>query len=114
MPLVNVNITQQLDRESKEKLKQLCNDMIVEILGKPQKYIMVIVHDKEDIYFDGSNMPSAYLEVKSIGEFTPEQTKELSKRLCDHFEKLGIKSDRVYIEFNDAKRHLWGYNRSTF
>src|SRR3972149_971573 len=114
MPLVSVNVTQQLDRESKETLKKVYNDIIVEIMGKPQKYIMVIVRDKEDIYFDGSNLPSAYLEVKSIGEFTPEQTKELSKRLCDHLEKLGIKSDRVYIEFNDAKRHLWGYNRSTF
>jgi len=114
MPLVSVNVTQQLDRESKEKLKKVCNDIIVKVLGKPQKYIMVIVHDKEDIYFDGSNLSAAYLEVKSIGEFTPEQTKELSKRFCDHLERLGIKPDRVYIEYNDAKRHLWGYNGTTF
>lgn len=114
MPLVSISVSQQLDVESKELLKKICNDIIVELLGKPQKYIMVIVRDKEDIFFDGSNLPAAYLEVKNIGEFTPEKTKELSKRFCDHIEKLGIPPNRVYIEYNDAKRYLWGYNRTTF
>ena len=114
MPLVTVSVSIQMNAESKERIKKECNDIIVQLLGKPQKYVMVIVRDKEDIFFDGSNLPAAYLEVKSIGEFTPDKTKELSVRFCDLLEKLGIQPDRVYIEYNDAKRHLWGYNRTTF
>lgn len=114
MPLVSVSVSSQLDIESKESLKKICNDIIIELLGKPQKYIMVLVRDKEDIFFNGSNLPAAYLEVKSIGKFTPEKTKELSERFCDHLENFGIQSDRVYIEYIDAKPYLWGYNRTTF
>lgn len=114
MPLVNVSVSNQLDNESKERLNKICNDIIFEVLGKPQKYIMVIVRDREDIFFDGSNLPAAYLEVKSIGVFTPEKTRELSERFCDNLEKFGIQPERVYIEYNDAKHYLWGYNRTTF
>ena len=27
---------------------------------------------------------------------------------------LGVPADRVYIEFADAKRHMWGWDGGTF
>ncbi len=39
----------------------------------------------------------------------------MSQDFCQEIEStLGVSSDRIYIEFNDAQRHLWGWNGSTF
>jgi hypothetical protein len=64
--------------------------------------------------FAGSNDPLAYLELKSIGLPT-DRTTEFSQTLCDTLsQQLQIPTDRIYIEFSDAERHLWGWNGATF
>ncbi|MGD8630473.1 MAG: phenylpyruvate tautomerase MIF-related protein, partial [Gammaproteobacteria bacterium] len=58
--------------------------------------------------------PLAYLELKSIG--LPEsRTADLSRALCEMLaDAAGIDPDRVYIEFTDAPRKMWGWNSGTF
>ncbi len=64
--------------------------------------------------FGGNDAALAYLELKSIG--LPERkTRELSEALCTLLEEeVGIARDRIYIEFSNAERHLWGWNGTTF
>ncbi|MEC4984795.1 MAG: phenylpyruvate tautomerase MIF-related protein [Oscillatoria sp. PMC 1068.18] len=46
---------------------------------------------------------------------TPAQTEAMSKDFCQQItEKLGVPINRIYIEFNDAERHMWGWNGATF
>lgn len=65
--------------------------------------------------FAGNFDPVCYLEVKSIGNMTPSQTKAMSQEFCQQIsQKLGVPKERIYIEFADAKATMWGWNGSTF
>ena len=85
-----------------------------EMLGKPERYVMVSFRHNPHMLFEGKAEPLAYVELKSIG-LPAERSEELSRVLCDLLsERLGIPVDRIYIEFADAQRHLWGWNGATF
>lgn len=85
-----------------------------DMLSKPSQYIMVAVSDHMDMMFAGTTDPLAFMELKSIG--LPEnETKTLSAKICNLIGKtLDIPGDRMYIEFSNAQRHMFGWNRSTF
>ena len=114
MPLAMVKVSKELDSTVRSDLHKACNDHFVTVLNKPEKYIMVIIEDKKDIFFAGSTDPAAYVEIKSIGTFTPDVTTKLSQKFCSTLQEQGIPPERVYIEFKDAQRHMWGYNSATF
>ena len=65
--------------------------------------------------FGGTTDPVCYVEIKSIGTMKPEQTKAMSADFCQQIEsELGVEKNRIYLEFADAERHLWGWNGGTF
>ena len=66
------------------------------------------------LVFAGDNNPAAYLELKSIN--LPEsETAQISSALCELVsDQLGIDKNRIYIEFSNAERHMWGWNGATF
>lgn len=74
---------------------------------------MVALAPPVPMLFAGSNEPTAYLELKSIGLPEP-RTAELSKTLCHLMTELNISQNRVYIEFTDAPRAMWGWDGKTF
>ncbi|MCU7855695.1 MAG: hypothetical protein KZQ79_08400, partial [Candidatus Thiodiazotropha sp. (ex Lucinoma borealis)] len=44
-----------------------------------------------------------------------QKTTEFSQILCDLIQQqLHIPKQRIYIEFSNAERHLWGWNAGTF
>ncbi len=82
-------------------------------LGKPERYVMVSIQASVAMLFGGQGTPLAYLELKSIG-LQESQSTELSAMLCQLMNDYAIPSDRVYIEFTDAPRKMWGWNGGTF
>jgi len=62
----------------------------------------------------GSDEPLAFLELKSIG--LPESvTAGVSEALCQLVSsETGTSTERIYIEFTDAPRKMWGWNNGTF
>ena len=88
--------------------------LVASELGKPESYVMVALEDNTPMLFAGDDAPLAYLELKSIG--LPEsRTAQLSAALCQLMEEsIGVGKDRVYIEFADAPRKMWGWNGATF
>jgi len=112
MPLLSIRTNISLsDRSS---LASLASKTTANALGKPESYVMVAVEDQLTMLFAGSDEPTAYLELKSIS--LPEsETKTLSSALCQLInEQLDIEKNRIYIEFSNAERHMWGWNGSTF
>jgi len=90
------------------------SESLASLLGKPESYIMVMASHQDKMLFAGSSEPTAYLELKSIG-LPEDQTASLSAKLCELVEDLlGIARNRIYIEFSNAKRHLFGWNGGTF
>ena len=114
MPLLSIETNQALSAEQSETLLAEASRKVSELLGKPERYVMVSLRHTPHMRFAGENGPLAYLELKSIG--LPEAaTAELSAGLCELLSSAtGIPGDRIYIEFANAERHLWGWNGGTF
>ena len=114
MPYLRIQTNQSLHAEGRASLVTQASRTVAESLAKPEQYVMVAVEDGTPMLFAGSDAPAAYLELKSIG--LPEsRTTELSRALCELVQtEIGVSQDRVYIEFADAPRSMWGWNGATF
>jgi len=112
MPLLHIRSNTTIS--DKKAVALAASKQTAQLLSKPENYVMVIVDDQQHLIFAGNDQPAAYLELKSIN--LPEsQTTELSSALCDFIsEQLGIDNSRVYIEFSNAQRHMWGWSGATF
>jgi phenylpyruvate tautomerase PptA (4-oxalocrotonate tautomerase family) len=95
-------------------LKTLSSELARE-LGKPESYLMVSFENDAKMLFGGSNEPCCFAVLKNIGTFTPAQTERLSRLLTDLLSSaLAVPPSRIYLEFVDAKPHLWSHGGATF
>jgi phenylpyruvate tautomerase PptA (4-oxalocrotonate tautomerase family) len=114
MPLLKITTNQSLEQERMGELLKQASASVAAMLGKPERYVMISIEHNPRMLFAGSDEALAYLELKSIG-LPDDQTKQISHALCQLMEQqLGVRAERVYIEFSAAERHLWGWNSSTF
>ena len=114
MPLIQVH----LNTDAPSNLPAFQNrlsELVSQGLGKPEQYVMTRVCTNEAISFARTDSPAAYIELKSIGTMSPEQTQGLALQICTAVtDATDVSADRIYIEFADAERHLWGWNNKTF
>ncbi len=114
MPLLKIQTNVPVDDATANELLARGSATVAEQLGKPERYVMVSVEHNPHMLFAGSAEPLAYLELKSIG-LPGDRTADLSRALADLLgDSLDLAPDRVYIEFADAARHMWGWNGGTF
>ena len=114
MPLLKIQTNVDLPNGKTSLMLPQLSQAVAELLGKPEDYVMVCLETNRNMSFAGDTAPLAYLELKSIGLPEPK-TPTLSTTLCDLVEyHLGVNRDRIYIEFSNAARHLWGWNGTTF
>jgi len=114
MPFLKIQTNTTLPEAAARELAARASALVAEQLGKPERYVMVSVETNPVMQFAGSSDPLAYLELKSIG--LPESsTGDASRALCELVSSAtGIVPERIYIEFSDAARRMWGWNSSTF
>ena len=114
MPLLTITSTRKMDDARARELTRKASATVASILGKPERYVMVILNHNPQMLFAGDDAPLAYLELKSIG-LPEDRTAGLSHELCELVsQEMGVPGDRIYIEFSNAARHLWGWNNATF
>jgi len=114
MPYLKIQTNQTSTPDHAELLLGKASQLVATALGKPEQYVMVALAPPVPMLFAGSNAPTAYLELKSIG-LPSSLTRDLSQALCSLIEnELAISKERIYIEFADAPRPMWGWNGSTF
>jgi phenylpyruvate tautomerase PptA (4-oxalocrotonate tautomerase family) len=114
MPYLLIRTNRPVPQSRQQPLLARCSANVAEALGKPERYVMVSLETEAAMLFGDDDSPCAYLELKSIG-LPQERTAELSAILCELIGKeLDIPSERIYIEFADAARHMWGWNDATF
>lgn len=114
MPLLKIQSNQPVEAAQAEQLVSAASKLVAEQLGKPERYVMVALEPPVPMSFAGSTDPLAYLELKSIG-LPQDKTPAFSAALCSLInEQMGIDPERVYIEFADAPRAMWGWNNATF
>ncbi|MFQ5645013.1 MAG: phenylpyruvate tautomerase MIF-related protein [Thiogranum sp.] len=114
MPLLKIQTNKPVETAAQQSLISKASQAVADMLGKPERYVMVSLEQNPAMLFGGSDEPLAYLELKSIG--LPESaTADFSRTLATLLnEELGLPADRVYIEFADAPRAMWGWNGGTF
>ena len=114
MPYLMVQTNTSIDTEAAQAFISKASSTVSQLLGKSENYVMVSFQPPVSMTFAGTTAPAAFLELKSIG--LPENaTAEISNALCTLVSnELGIAQERVYIEFANDARHMWGWNGSTF
>ena len=112
MPVLHItsNSTTACNTQTLQQLSAL----VAQLLGKPERYVMVNYQHNDAMLFAGTEEPLAYCELKSLG-LTQSQTKPLSEALCSAIaEHFAIDQKRIYIEFSAPERSMFGWNGSTF
>jgi len=114
MPLAKLQTNASMNDVEQSTLSKGLSALVARELKKPESYVMVVIEPGTTMLFAGTNDPLCYLELKSIG--LPEsKTKDLSLAFCTYInEQLAIEKDRIYVEFSDAPRAMWGWNGGTF
>ncbi|TAJ13186.1 hypothetical protein DMA11_09830 [Marinilabiliaceae bacterium JC017] len=114
MPLFKLSTNKSIDSQKQQEFLQKASSLIAEKLGKNEQYVMTLCVPGLPMTFSGKEEHCAYCELKSIG-LQPNQTPVLSKAISLLIEEeLNIPSERIYIEFSNAERAYWGWNKSTF
>lgn len=114
MPVLKIQTNVEISEYTKLNLLHDASAKIAAILGKPERYVMVIIEPNPHMLFAGDDSPLAYLELKSIG-LPSDRTSEISEDLSNLInQQLSITADRIYIEFSNAERHMWGWSGGTF
>lgn len=114
MPYLKVRTNLSMGEDDKNEFLKQASDTVSQLLSKPERYVLIEIDSDKHLSMSGSTEPAAYVELKSIG--LPEKdTAGFSADLCDFLKQaLGLDPERIYIEFTNIPRHLWGWNRGTF
>ncbi len=114
MPYMKIDTNLSIDNETLQALLARVSSKVSTFLGKPERYVLIHINPGQALSFAGSQEPLAYIELKSIA-LPSEKTGQLSRELCDFLsDTLSIPPQRIYIEFSDIKRSMWGWNNKTF
>jgi len=115
MPAIRITGSLEINKTEKENILKDISDIVSNITGKTKKYITAIFQTPDAMISAESNDKSVFVEIKSIGALSPENTFSLSEKICTYFyEKYSVEKDRINIEFRDVERPMWGWNGKTF
>lgn len=113
MPHLRILTNKSLSEYKTEETIKKASSIVAEMLQKDESSVMVTIQDKEKMTFGGTTDYTAYLHLESIG--FKESPNTLAGKLCDFAEQqMGISQDRVYVNFEDLNRELYGWNGKTF
>src|SRR5579883_2284097 len=110
MPLIKVqtSVTEPDKATVEVLLKQLSASLAMHT-GKPESYIMTAFEPDLRMTFAGTFDPVCYIEVKSVGSFSPTQTQAMSADFSQQINQaIAVPINRIYIEFADGKGYMWG------
>jgi len=114
MPYFSIDTNQTPDESSTRELMTKASSFIAGLLGKPESYVMISIKPGTPLIFAGTHEPAAFVRLKSIG-LARESCGMFSEKICAFMDQeLGIPQDRIFIDFKDLERSLFGWNGNTF
>lgn len=114
MPYISIETNQSIDETAAAEFADKVSAFASEITGKPEQWIMVAFKPVTMMVYNRSHDPVAFVELKSIG-LPEERCTDFSRQICDFLStELDIPPERVYIEFKDLQRAMFGWNGKTF
>ena len=114
MPLLTIETNISLDNQDAQALCIRASAHAAALLGKPESYVLVSIRPGSIMSFAGNDSPCAMVELKSLG-LPEQQTASFSESLCNFITaETGIQASRIYIQFSNPERHMWGWDGRTF
>jgi len=114
VPVLTVHTTATIDDGAIPTLLTACSTTLAEAMAQPEGYVMTLFERADAMTMAGTSDPSCLVDVRSVVELTGDQTQAITARLCslvrDH---LGVEPNRVFVNFTDFRRAMWGFNGST-
>ncbi|GAB4838286.1 hypothetical protein Ancab_027814 [Ancistrocladus abbreviatus] len=115
MPTLNLFTNIPVDGVVASDILKDATKAVAKIIGKPERYVMVLINGAVPMAFGGTEEAAAYGELISIGGLGPSVNGKLSAVIAEILQtKLSIDSARFYIKFYDVERSYFGFNGSTF
>ncbi|KAI3839970.1 hypothetical protein MKX01_002593 [Papaver californicum] len=106
MPCLNLFTNVSLDEIDISSILSEASKSVANIIGKPESYVMIVVKGSIPMLFGGTDEPTAYGELVSIGGLNPDTNKKLSAAIATILEtKLSVPKSRFYLKFHDTKAH---------
>jgi phenylpyruvate tautomerase PptA (4-oxalocrotonate tautomerase family) len=114
MPYLSIETNRTVEEASTQAIMKKASSLIAGLLGKPESYVMISIKPETPLSFAGTDAPAAFIRLKSIG-LSKDRCVEFSEKICDFIDQeLGVPNNRVFIEFKDLERNLFGWNGKTF
>ena len=114
MPYINSTLTLKLTDKMTETLKSKLGEIISEIPGKSEEWLMVGFKDDHTLFFRGDKKETAaFVEIKIFGTADRKYKEIITSKVSTLFEEeLHIPKDSIYIVFDEIKD--WGWNGNMF
>ena len=114
MPYFNIDTNQELDEAFTQAVIKKASSFIAGLLDKPESYVMISIKPGTPLNFAGTNDPAAFVRLKSI-DLPKDRCAKFSEKICDFIDQeLGVPKARIFIDFEDLARSLFGWNGKTF
>lgn len=113
MPFIDCRVSVPLTDEKRNALKTKFGRAIA-LLHKPERYLMVQLSDKCDLYFAGERCGcGAYVAVSLFGKASSGDCEAMTGAVCTILEEeLAIPGDAVYVTYHPVSD--WGWNGADF
>ncbi len=114
MPYFSIQTNHPLTDDAAAALAKQASAHIADLVGKPEGYVMTAIKPGVTMTFGGSDAPTAFVEVKSLG-LTESRCSPLAEKISAFIQtELSIAPDRVFIDFVDLQRTWFAWNGKTF
>lgn len=114
MPCCQVATNVPAEHAGLDTLADSLSPKIAVALGKSEDYVQIVLQPGLTMRFGGSAEPTAFVKLVSLG-LPIEKANPLSALICAEVEAyLSVPPNRVFVEFVNAERELFGWNGKTF
>ena len=114
MPYFSIETNRPVDPVAKEAFLQKASAFAAGLVGKPESYVMTAVKDDLYMSFAGDMEPAAFVRLYSIGLPT-DRCAAFSEKICAFVEQeFQIPQNRIFIDFRDLERSMFGWDGRTF
>jgi phenylpyruvate tautomerase len=115
MPLIQVFTSAIPAPATSDKLLRDLSGALAAQFEKPEQWVMTCLVPGLAMTFGGTPAPTCFAAIKNIGKIAPAKSAKISADLTSRLSAaLEVPSNRIYLEFNEATGHLWGYDGGTF
>jgi len=113
MPYINVKTNTAVSKDAEIAIKSGLGQVITDIPGKTENWLMVGIEPEHILYFKGDNAPAAMVDVSIFGSASSDAYSNLTASISSLLSReLSIEPSRIYVKYSEFDK--WGWNGSNF